>query len=324
MSFDIILPFLRPIAHLITDPGISEIMIHGGERVFVERDGVVSLVAGLVLDTRSLTAAAKHIARACHDDVSEEKPLLDARLPDGSRVAVALPPCSVGGVTMTVRKFGTRQFTLAELVTVGMLAPTMHEALLAAIARRDTLLISGGTSAGKTTCLNAIARELPIGDRIIVIEETAEIVITHANVVRFEARRQQDTLPAVTIRDLLRASLRHRPDRLVVGEVRGAEAFDLLQCLNTGHNGSMSTIHANSARLAVHRLVSCVLQAGEHLPHEAICAQVADTIHLVLHLDRRHGQRLAQELVRVRRYDFTNHAFEFETVCGTVTEGASS
>lgn len=303
MSFEVILPFLRPIAHLIEDPEVSEIMVNGSRRIFVERDGLVREVSDVRLDERNLRVAVKNIARALGDDVSEEQPILDSRLPDGSRVAAVFPPCSVGGTTLTIRKFQTRFFTADELVRIGTMTPAVLGTVQRAIVSGKNILISGGTSTGKTTLLNALATFLPAEDRVILIEDTAELQLDRRNLVRFEARRQQGGLPAVTIRDLLRATLRHRPDRIIVGEVRGGEAFDLLQALNTGHAGSLSTIHANSADQALARFASCVVQSGVELPYQAVRYQIAEAIHLVLHLSRHPGMRAVDELIQVVRFD---------------------
>ena len=314
MSFEVILPFLRPIEALIRDDEVSEIMVNGSAAVFVERGGRVAPVDGVTITERNLQVAARNIARTLGDEVSEEKPLLDARLPDGSRVAVILPPCSVGGTTLTIRKFHARRFTAAELVRVGTLPQPVLEQARDAILWSDNVLISGGTGTGKTTLLNAIAAFIPDDDRLVLIEDTAEMQIDKPNVVRFEARREQPDLPAVTIRDLLRASLRHRPDRIIVGEVRGGEAFDLLQALNTGHSGALSTIHANSAEQALNRLASCVLQSGVELPYEAIRSTIADSIQLVLHIDRRDGKRAVKELIRINGYDHGSHTYELHNL----------
>ena len=299
MSFEVILPFLRPIAHLIQDPDVTEIMVNGSRRIFVERHGLIERVDGVEIDERNLKVAVKNIARALGDDVSEEKPILDSRLPDGSRVAAVFPPCSVGGPTLTIRKFQTRFFTAEELVRIGTMTPEVMACVRAAIEQNQNILISGGTSTGKTTLLNALAAFLPPNDRIVLIEDTAELQIDTPNLVRFEARREQAGLPAVTIRDLLRATLRHRPDRIIVGEVRGGEAFDLLQALNTGHSGTLSTIHANSAEQALARFSSCVVQSGIELPYQAVRYQIADAIDLVLHLGRHAGRRVVRELIRM-------------------------
>jgi pilus assembly protein CpaF len=309
MSFDLILPFLRPIAGLILDPTISEIMVNGSQRVFVERDGVVYPVEGVTIEERSLKVAIKNIARILGDDVSEEMPILDARLPDGSRVAAVFPPCSLGGTTLTIRKFHARFWTCEELVRVEMITDDLVDLVRQALSNRDNILISGGTGTGKTTLLNALATLLPDADRIVVIEDTAELQFTHTNLVRFEARRAQPDLPAVTMRDLLRATLRHRPDRIIVGEVRGGEAFDLLQTLNTGHSGSLSTIHANSAELALARFASCVLQSGIDLPYPAIHRLISQSIDLVIHLERRRGIRSVSELITVVGYQSERDAY---------------
>jgi pilus assembly protein CpaF len=303
MSFEVILPFLRPIAGLIEDPTVSEIMVNGSRRVFVERAGVLVEVEDVRLDERNLRVAVRNIARALGDDVSEERPILDSRLPDGSRVAAVLPPCSIGGTTLTIRKFQSRFFTADELVSVGTITRAHLDLVRDAVQRGGNILISGGTSTGKTTLLNALAGFLPSGDRVVVIEDTAELQIERRNLVRLEARREQGEVPAVTIRDLLRATLRHRPDRIIVGEVRGGEAFDLLQALNTGHSGSLSTIHASSAEQALSRFASCVVQSGIELPYQAVRYQIADAIDLVLHLGRRSGLRRVDALIRVGRYD---------------------
>src|SRR5688572_7388615 len=312
MSFDLILPFLRPIADLILDPTVSEIMVNGSQRVFVERDGVVYPVEGVTIEERSLKVAVKNIARILGDDVSEETPILDARLPDGSRVAAVFPPCSLGGTTLTIRKFHARFWTCEELVRVEMITDDLVDLVRQALSNRDNILISGGTGTGKTTLLNALATLLPDADRIVVIEDTAELQFTHTNLVRFEARRAQPDLPAVTMRDLLRATLRHRPDRIIVGEVRGGEAFDLLQTLNTGHSGSLSTIHANSAELALARFASCVLQSGVELPYSAIRRLISESIDLVLHLERHRGVRSVSEVIAVIGYESDRDTFQLQ------------
>ena len=250
-GFELILPFLRPIEHLILDPEISEIMINGPEHVFVERAGLIEAVPKVNLTPKSLEVAARNIARRLGDDISEEKPILDSRLPDGSRVAAVIPPCSLQGVTLTIRKFNAKHFQIEDLIRIGTMTQDLAEFLRKAVVGRQNVLISGGTGTGKTTLLTILANFIPQHERILVIEDTAEIQITTPNLVHFEARREQNGLRAVTIRDLLKASLRHRPDRILLGEIRGAEAFDLLQLLNTGHAGTISTVHANSAQQAL-------------------------------------------------------------------------
>jgi pilus assembly protein CpaF len=317
-SLDRILPFLRPIEDLLCDPTVTEVMVNdGGRRVFVERDGALECVADRTLEPRNLTVAIKNIARACGDEISDMQPLLDARLEDGSRVAAMFPPCAVAGPALTIRKF-TRRYSLQDLIGVGAVTAAQAARLRAAIAAQHNILISGGTGTGKTTLLNALAAHIPDRDRLVVIEETAEIHLEKPNLLRFEARRaqaalgQEAPLPPVTIADLLRATLRHRPDRILVGEVRGAEAFDLLQALNTGHLGSLTTIHANSAEQALTRLAHCVLTANVGLPHRSIREAIAFAVHLIVHVARVQGQRRVTELVAVKAYDGPQDRFVFE------------
>ena len=303
MSFDVILPFLRPIEGLIKDPEVSEIMVNAPARVFIERSGRLEEVPGVTIPEKSLQVAVRNIARALGDEIGEEKPLLDSRLPDGSRVAAVFPPCSVGGTTLTIRKFHSRFFTAEELVRTGTLPQSLLNCFRDAVVERRNILISGGTGSGKTTLLTALGAFISDRDRVVLIEDTSEVQMTKPNLVRFEARRQQPDLPAVTIRDLLRATLRHRPDRIILGEVRGGEAFDLLQALNTGHSGTLSTIHANSAQQALSRFTSCVLQSGVELPYQAIRANIGDAVHLLIHLERRNGKRQVTEALRLERFD---------------------
>jgi pilus assembly protein CpaF len=302
-GFELILPFLRPIEDLILDTEISEIMVNGPDRVFIERRGFVQAVEGVTLSPKSLEVAVKNIARRLGDDISEEKPILDSRLPDGSRVAAVMPPCSLNGVVLTIRKFSTRRFGVDDLIAAGTFTSEVASHLRKAVLDRENILIAGGTGTGKTTLLNAVANFIPDHERVLVIEDTAEIRIHPPNLVRFEARREQSGFPAVTIRDLLKASLRHRPDRILLGEIRGAEAFDLLQLLNTGHSGTISTVHANSTLQAISRFTSCVLQSGVELPYRAIKTNIADSLNLLVHIERRPGRRYVSEVMRITGYE---------------------
>ena len=301
-GFELILPFLRPIEQLILDPEISEIMVNGPEQVFIERAGMMQSVPEVSLTAKSLEVAVRNIARRLGDDISEEKPILDSRLPDGSRVAAVIPPCSLQGVTLTIRKFNAEHFGIEDLIKIGTLTPELARVLEDAVVNRQNVLISGGTGTGKTTLLNLLANFIPEDERILIIEDTAEIQINSPNLVRFEARREQDGIPAVTIRDLLKASLRHRPDRILLGEIRGAEAFDLLQLLNTGHSGTISTAHANSALQALSRFTSCVLQSNVELPYRAIKSNIADCLNLLVHVERRPGLRFVSQVIEIAGY----------------------
>jgi pilus assembly protein CpaF len=302
-GFETILPFLKPIEHLILDDSISEVMVNGPGHIFIEKAGFIEPVQGVSLGEKSLMVAVKNIARRLGDDISESKPILDSRLPDGSRVAAVIPPCSVNGVTLTIRKFNARHFGIEDLIQAGTLERWLAHQLEGYILARKNLLIAGSTGSGKTSMLNVLGKFIPSDERIVLIEDTSEIHMCQDNLVRFEARQPQNGLPAVTIRDLLKASLRHRPDRLILGEIRGSEAFDLLQLLNTGHSGSLSTVHATSAKQALARFTSCVLQSGVDLPYRAVKTNVGDSVNVVVHLERRPGRRFVSEVVEIHGYD---------------------
>src|ERR1700683_5596770 len=302
-GFETILPFLKPIEHLILDDSISEVMVNGADCVFIERQGLLEHVSGVSLGTPALMVAGKNIARRLGDDISEAKPILDSRLPDGSRVAAVIPPCSLRGVTLTIRKFSTHHFEMQDLIAAGTLDQLLANRLEDYVLSRKNILISGGTGSGKTTFLNALGRFIPEDERILLIEDTAEIRMVHTNLVLFEADQTQNGLSAVSIRDLLKASLRHRPDRIILGEIRGGEAFDLLQLLNTGHSGTLSTIHASSAKQGLARFTSCVLQSGIELPYRAIKSGIGDSLNVVVQIERRPGRRFISEVLEIVSYD---------------------
>jgi pilus assembly protein CpaF len=302
-GFELILPFLRPIQHLILDPDISEIMVNGPERIFIEKAGYVHRVPGVKLTHESLIVAVKNIARRLGDDISEAKPILDSRLPDGSRVAAVIPPCSIQGVALTIRKFNSHKFKMKDLIDLGTVSAELATHLEEYVAAGKNILICGGTGSGKTTLANILTEFIPDHERIVLIEDTAEIQIRKENVLRFEARREQNGLPAVTIRDLLKATLRHRPDRIILGEIRGGEAFDLLQLLNTGHSGTISTVHANSAGQGLSRFTTCVLQSGVEIPYAAIKANIADSLNIIVQIERRPGKRYVAEVLEIQAYN---------------------
>ena len=313
-GFEMILPFLKPIEHLIRDDSVSEIMINGPYRVFIERRGFLQQEKGISLDEKALMIAVKNIARRLGDDISESKPILDSRLPDGSRVAAVILPCSLNGVTLTIRKFNHLFVDMRHLIETKALDETLANRLVDFVLERKNILISGGTGSGKTTLLDILAWRISHDERILLIEDTAEIRLAHPNLVRFEARRAQNGLPAVEIRDLLKAALRHRPDRIMLGEIRGGEAFDLLQLLNTGHAGTLSTIHASSARQGLARFTSCVLQSDIDLPYRAIKTNIGDLLNVVIHVERRPGRRFISEVIELNGYDPDIDLFNYSNV----------
>lgn len=291
-------------------------MVNGPERIFIEKAGYLHAVPGVKLTPESLIVAVKNIARRLGDDISEAKPILDSRLPDGSRVAAVIPPCSIHGVALTIRKFNSHKFKMADLIEVGTLTAELAAQLEDYVAQRKNILICGGTSSGKTTLANVLTEFIPNHERIVLIEDTAEIQIQKENVLRFEARREQNGLPAVTIRDLLKTTLRHRPDRIILGEIRGGEAFDLLQLLNTGHSGTLSTVHANSAAQGISRFTTCVLQSGVEMPYRAIKTNIADSLNIIIQIERRPGTRFVSEVLEIRGYEGEADRYDLYHVYG--------
>ena len=306
MSLDLILPFLEPLDVFIKRPDVSELMINADGRVFVQIGGGMEQVEVDPLPREKLEQAVKRIARSIEEEIGPDRPLLDATLSDGSRVAAAFPPCSVGGgLTLTIRKFRPNWFRLEELVANGMLSEQAARILTEAVGQRKTILVSGGTGSGKTTLVKALIDHIPHSERLGVIEDTVELKIDHPNVFRFVARREQrdgdgKTIPAVAVRDLVKAALRHRPSRIIIGEVRGAEAFDLIDAVNTGHPGSISTLHANSGPQALNRLASLAMRADVGLPHGAIRRDISDLIDIVVQVTQDpRGQRRAESVDEV-------------------------
>ena len=310
LSLDDLKPFLPGLASVLEDDEVSELMVNGPETAFVERGGRMTRMRVPALDEAAVLRAAVQIARPLGRDPHTE-PIIDARLGDGSRVAICSPPASPCAA-ITIRRFGGRAFTIAELVTAGSVSPVVVEEATRVLQSGGNVLIAGGTGSGKTTLLNALTALLPVEGRVVSIEDTLELQLRRDNCVRFEAR---GLTGAVTIRDLVRHALRHRPDHIVVGEVRGAEAADLLQALNTGHGGSLATVHANHATAALSRLASCAMQASDALPFSVICRGVVDGIAAVIQQARSpEGVRQVTQMVRVRDYDATRNHWIVEDV----------
>ena len=310
LSLDDLKPFLPGLESVLDDDTVSELMVNGPGQVFVERAGQLAAVRVPELDEAAVMRAEVQIARPLGRDPNTE-PIIDARLGDGSRVAICSPPASPCAV-ITIRRFGGRAFTIAELVDSGSVSVAVVDEARRVLQGGGNVLIAGGTGSGKTTLLNALIALLPPAGRVVSIEDTLELQLRRANCVRFEAR---GLTGAVTIRDLVRHALRHRPDHIVVGEVRGAEAADLLQALNTGHGGSLATVHANHATAALSRLASCAMQASDALPWSVVCRGVVDGIEAVIQQTRTAaGGRRVNHMVRVRDYDAAHNHWIVEDV----------
>jgi len=294
---------LGPLEPLLRDPAVDEVMVNGPRAVFVERGGRVEPAAVTFGSEAELRHVIERILAPLGRRVDEASPLADARLPDGSRVNVIIPPLSLDGPILTVRRFRRRGFTAAELVEQGTMTEALRAFLAGAVRGRINVLISGGTGSGKTTTLNALSAFIPAGERIVTIEDAAELRLQQPHVVRLESRPPNlEGRGEVTIRALVRNALRMRPDRIVVGEVRGAEALDMLSAMTTGHDGSLSTIHAGSPEEALRRLETLALMADVALPLAAVREQVAGAIELVVHQARgRDGERRVVEVAEVVR-----------------------
>ena len=278
---------LGPLDPLLADPSVDEVMVNGPGEVWVERGGRLEPAGAGFSDEAELMHAVERILAPLGRRVDEASPLCDARLADGSRVNVVIPPLALSGPCLTIRRFRPAGFSLEDLVGNGTLPRGLADFLGACVAGRAAVLVSGGTGSGKTTTLGALSAAIPDGERIVTIEDAAELRLRQAHVVRLEARPANvEGRGEVTIRQLVRNALRMRPDRIVVGEVRGAEALDMLMALNTGHEGSLTTVHANSPEDALRRVETLALMAGLGLPHAAVREQVASAVDVVVHQAR--------------------------------------
>ncbi len=276
-----------PINPLIQDPSISEIMVNGPDLVYVEKNGRLTLSDVTFKDDQHVMKVIEKIVAPLGRRIDESSPMVDARLPNGSRVNVIIPPLSLNGPTITIRKFSEKPFTVKDLINFGTITPNVAMLLKACVEARLNIVVSGGTGSGKTTTLNVISSFIPDDERIVTIEDAAEIQLGQEHVIRLETRMPNiEGKGAITIRDLVRNSLRMRPDRIVVGEVRSGEALDMLQAMNTGHDGSLTTGHANSPRDMISRLETMVLMAGMDLPVKAIREQIASAVDLIVQQSR--------------------------------------
>ncbi len=294
-----------PIDRFVRDASVTEIMVNGPDQVFVERGGLLEHTQARFADDEHVMRVIDRIVSAVGRRIDEASPMVDARLPDGSRVNAIIPPLSLQGPVLTIRKFSAEALSAADLVLLGTLSPELVDVLHCAVAGKLNVLISGGTGAGKTTLLNVLSGFIPDGERIISIEDAAELKLQQPHVVSLESRPANiEGQGEVRIRDLVRNALRMRPDRIIVGEVRGPETVDMLQAMNTGHEGSMTTIHANSPRDALSRVETLVLTAGVDLPLRAIREQVASAFDVVVQLGRLvDGSRRVTHVTEVLRME---------------------
>ena len=278
---------LGPIEPLMQDPTVSDILVNGAREIYVERHGKLERTRVTFRDDTHLLQVIDRIVSAVGRRVDESSPMVDARLPDGSRVNAIIPPLALDGPVLSIRRFAKDPFRMADLIEFGTLTPALAEILRATVQARLNILVSGGTGAGKTTMLNVLSNAIPNTERIVTIEDSAELQLQQDHVVRLETRPPNiEGQGAVSQRELVRNALRMRPDRIVVGEVRGAEVLDMLQAMNTGHDGSLSTVHANSTRDALSRVETMVLMSGLSLPVRAMRDYVASALDLVIHVSR--------------------------------------
>ena len=323
LSLDEVLAALpKRLQKVFEDSSVTELMINSPSSVWFEKAGCLYPVytdktpKAEALTERMLDATVKRIARPLGFDADKKFPIVDARLPDGSRVAIACPPITES-FALSIRRFGSRSWTAAKLVETGSIPAEVLSLIGKALSQRENVIISGGTGTGKTTMLSAFASLINEEERIVCIEDTRELHIPAPNCLRLEAksnREEKEGVP-VTIRDLVRHALRHRPDRLIVGEVRGEEAQDLIEALNTGHGGSISTVHANSARAALTRLATCALQSNAAPPWDVICEHVALAVGYVIHLERLlDGRRGVRQVLQVNSYDRNRQDYDCSVV----------
>src|SRR3954449_10532496 len=291
---------LGPLEELLADPAVEEVLVNGPDCVYVERGGRLERATAAFASESALRDTIERVLAPLGRRVDELNPMADARLADGSRVNVVIPPLAVDGPAVSIRRFTSVRPDPDELVASGTLTPDLRDLLADAVRERRSLIVSGGTGSGKTTLLNALSSFVGPGERVVTIEDAAELALRQPHVVRLESRPPSiEGRGEVTIRDLLRNALRMRPDRIVIGEVRGTEALDLLTALNTGHDGALSTVHANSPEDALRRIETLALMAGIGLPHEAIREQLARGLDLVVHLERDGARRVVRAVGEV-------------------------
>jgi pilus assembly protein CpaF len=316
VSYDLILPFFpEEIRGLLLDPTISDLMINGTTGVYADKGGVLEKITLTTPYTNErLTAAIERVARILGQDLTLQNPILNTRLPDGSRVAVVGPPSSINGPTLTIRKFN-KWFTSDELIASGSMPVEVRDLVVSLIMQRKNGIIAGGTGSGKTTLMKALLDHIPASERLCIIEQPAELQVLQPNAIRWEAVEAIHGQVAVTPSELLAAALRHRPDRIIMGEIRNECGYDLLQAMNTGHGGTLSTIHAKSAWDALNRLANLALSARPNLNHAFMRSETAEAIDFSLYCERAaNGRRQVRELITVNGYDHKEQRFETEVI----------
>ena len=313
MSFELILPFLRPIETLLLDESVSEIMGNPNAAWFYERDGRLCHEPGISFDAGKLRTGLEVIANQLGKRLDEDSPRLHAQLQDGSRLAAWIPPLVSPAPAIAIRKFTSRHYTVNDLIARGTLTQAVADLLAEQIRSGKTLLISGGTGTGKTTLLRILADFIPDEERLVVIEDTSELQIQKPNIVAAEC--QTDTFKTdVSFDNLLKDALRFRPDRIILGEVRGTEARTLLDSFNTGHSGSLATIHANSAEKALRRFANLVMRSHAQTTFSDTEAEIAEAVDFVIHVERQPGRRIVREVLAIRGYDRDAKRFLIEPV----------
>jgi pilus assembly protein CpaF len=313
MSFELILPFLRPIEPLLLDDSISEIMGNPDASWWYERDGIIRREETISFAAGKLRTGLEVIANQLGKRLDEDNPILHAQLPDGSRLAAVIPPVVRLTPALVIRKFTSRHYTVDDLIARGTLTRPLANFLAEQIRSGKALLISGGTGTGKTTLLRILADFIPEQERLVVIEDTSELQVQKPNILAVEC--QTDTFKAnITFDDLLKSALRWRPDRIILGEVRGIEARTLLDSFNTGHAGSLATIHANSAEKALHRFANLVMRNHAQTTFSDTEAEIAEAVDFVVHVERRPGRRVVREVLALRGYDRDAKHFLIEPV----------
>ena len=311
-----ILQFLEPVRQYLEDPAVSEVMINGPNQIYIERKGQLELVPAKFESRESLTAALRNMAQFVGKHVDELRPILEGRLPDGSRVEAVLPPAAPDGPHVSIRRFFKETLTVKRLIGFGALTEDCADALAAMVASKLNILVAGGTGSGKTSMLNALSSYIPQGERVVVIEDSRELQLQRAHVVQLEARPADPKgRGEVTIRDLFRATLRMRPDRIVVGEIRGGEALDLIQAMTSGHGGCLSTLHATFPRDTLTRLETMSMMSDVDMPLLAMRVQLASAVNLICQVGRlQDGSRKVTHVTEVLGFDMQTETYQVQDV----------